>query len=386
MQRRRFLGIAGGSGAMLQARVARGQAPNRPEEVHPGVWKFRLGSVEPLTPVSTRRYLPAVAGLKELPGAGECPVRVTGTVSKRGCVVRIPLASNEGVYGYGLQLQSFVQRGGKKRLRVNADPKMDTGDSHAPVPFYLTTRGYGVLVDTARYATFYSGGKKIKNQPAGAERGEPSAIAADALPAAYRRAPFGDRTEVLVEVPEAEGVDVYVFGGPSMRLAAQRYNLFSGGGALPPRWGLGMWYRVKNDYGQQEVLQLAGEFRERGIPCDVIGLETSWETHAYSSSFQWSGKYPQAAEMIQQLSKRHYRLNLWEHAFTHPSSPIYQELLPHSGDYEVWAAWCPIFWGPMPAASSGRITSSTTWRSEFQAISWMSATTPTSRATGVFRR
>ena len=36
---------------------------------------------------------------------------------------------------------------------------MDTGDSHAPVPFYVTTRGYGVLVDTARYATFY-GGKK----------------------------------------------------------------------------------------------------------------------------------------------------------------------------------------------------------------------------------
>ena len=345
MKRRRFLGMAGGSGVWLQTRAARAQAPSRPEEVHPGVWKFRLGVAEAITPVSTRKYAAALAGLRDLPLAGGCPVQVTGAASKRGYLVRIPLGPNEGVYGYGLQLQSFVQRGGKKRLRVNADPKMDTGDSHAPVPFYLTTRGYGVLLDTARYATFYSGGKKAKNQPAGAQRGETSAISPDALPAAYKRAGFGDKTDVLVEVPEAEGVDVYVFGGPTIKLAAQRYNLFSGGGVLPPRWGLGMWYRVKNDYGRQDVLRLAGEFRDRKMPCDVIGLEASWETHAYSSTFEWSSKYPAPAEMIQQLAGQHYRLNLWEHAFTHPSSPIYRDLLPYSGDYEVWGGLAPDFLG-----------------------------------------
>ncbi|MCU1235657.1 MAG: glycoside hydrolase family 31, partial [Candidatus Solibacter sp.] len=342
MNRRRFVGIAAASGTAFQVRA---QSPARPVEVHPGVWRFRLGTAEAITPVSTRKYPPAAKGFAELPPAGACPVTVTGSVSKRGCLLHIPLAPNEMVYGYGLQLQSLVQRGGKKRLRVNADPTMDTGDSHAPVPFYLTTRGYGVLVDTARYTTFYSGGKRTKGQPAAAEHGEPAAIAADALPAAYRRYPINEPSQVLVDLPAAQGVDVYVFAGPTMKLAAQRYNLFSGGGALPPRWGLGIWYRAKGDYSQPEVLKLAGEFRDRKMPCDVIGLEPGWQTHAYSCSFQWSPKFPDPAAMVTQLTSRNYRVNLWEHAFTHPTSPIYHDLLPYSGDYEVWGGLVPDFLG-----------------------------------------
>ncbi len=143
MKRRGFLEIAGASGVCLQARAARAQGTGHPDEVHPGVWRFRLGAPEAITPVSKRSYPPAVSALRELPAAGTCPVEAAGTASKRGYLVRIPLGPAEAVYGYGLQLLSLAQRGGKKRLRVNADPKMDTGDSHAPVPFYLTTRGYG---------------------------------------------------------------------------------------------------------------------------------------------------------------------------------------------------------------------------------------------------
>jgi alpha-D-xyloside xylohydrolase len=47
--------------------------------------------------------------------------------------------------------------------------------------------------------------------------------------------------------------------------------------------------------------------------------------------------------MIAGLQQEHYHLNLWEHAFTHPSSPIYQPLLAHSGDYEVWGGLVPDF-------------------------------------------
>ena len=343
MNRRQFIGATGGAGTLLPARRGAAQSAPQPQQVYPGVWRFTFGAPEAITPVRTRRYAPAAGGFNSLPAVETCPVSVAGAGSSRGWLITIPLAPNEGVYGLGLQLQSFIQRGGKKRLRVNADPRMDTGDSHAPAPFYVTTRGYGVLVDTARYATFYCGGKKRKRPPGAEARSEPSAISPDALPAAYRRASFGDPTEVLVEVPGVAGVDVYVFAGPSLRQAVQRYNLFSGGGPLPPRWGLGMWYRVKNDYDQEEVLRLAAEFRERRIPCDVIGLEASWLTHAYSCTFVWSNKFPQPASMIGGLTRMHYRLNLWEHAFTHPTSPIYEPLFPHSGDYEVWGGLVPDF-------------------------------------------
>jgi len=145
-----------------------GQTPPAlaPVEILPGVWRFTFGTPEKITPVSTRHYPPATNGLAALPAVASCPVTVTATFSPRGSLVSVPLAGEEMIYGLGLQLQSFQQRGLKKRLRVNADPAMDTGDSHAPVPFYVTTRGYGVLIDTARYPVFYLGNKKHPPQPA----------------------------------------------------------------------------------------------------------------------------------------------------------------------------------------------------------------------------
>ncbi|MDP9348859.1 MAG: glycoside hydrolase family 31 protein, partial [Gemmatimonadota bacterium] len=168
----------------------------------------------------------------------------------------------------------------------------------------------------------------------------------DALPAAYGRFRFQNPSEVMVEVPRAQGVDVYLFAGPTMRLAVQRYNLFSGGGALPPRWGLGVWYRCERNFGQADVQRLAAEFRERRIPCDVLGLEPGWQTQAYSCSYVWSERFPDPRAMIGELDRAHYRLNLWEHAFTHPSSPIHDPLLPHSGDYLVWDGVVPDFLTP----------------------------------------
>jgi alpha-D-xyloside xylohydrolase len=340
MKRRHFLSVAG-----VAALPAAAQQPvPTPPPQHPGVWRFRLGTPEKITPVSTRHYAPASEF--PLPAVNHCPVGVTGKATSRGYLVRIPLAPYEMVYGLGLQLQSFIQRGLKKKLRVNADPVMDSGDSHAPVPFYVTTGGYGILVDTARYATFYCGNKTRKGESQPTPPAAGTAIGADALPAAYQRFAFERPSEVYIEIPEARGVDVYVFAGPDMRTAVQRYNLFSGGGALPPRWGLGMWYRAKSDYRQDQVLALAREFRSRKIPLDVIGLEPGWQTHAYSCTFVWSDKFPDPAAMTRELAGMGLKLNLWEHAFTHPDSPIHQALLPHSGDFEVWGGLVPDFLDP----------------------------------------
>ncbi len=325
------------------------QPTDQPTEVLPGVWRLTLGEPEEITPVRTRHYQPAAEALEALPHVDGCPILASGDATSRGYLVRLPLAAGEVVYGLGLQLQSFIQRGRKKMLRVNADPEMDSGDSHAPVPFYVTTKGYGVLVDTARYATFYCGNNKRRPEalPVKVEQDASGANAgANALPAAYARYGGGTPSEMLIEVPRAAGADVYIFAGPSLRQAVQRYNLFAGGGALPPRWGLGFWYRCKTDFKQADILTMASELRQRNIPCDVLGLEPRWQSQAYSCSFTWNEGIHNPPAMVTELAQEHYRVNLWEHAFTHPSSPIYETLLPHSGDYEVWGGLVPDFLTP----------------------------------------
>ena len=96
--------------------------------------------------------------------------------------------------------------------------------SRAPVPFYVTTFGYGLLIDTLRHAEFYCG--EAHPKPTRAVNANSVTVN---TPQQTRDRDEGVASRVLVEVPRAAGVDVYLFGGPSMLEAVQRYNLLSGG-------------------------------------------------------------------------------------------------------------------------------------------------------------
>ena len=113
----------------------------------------------------------------------------------------------------------------------------------------------------------------------------------------YSKALAEDQSsQILVDVPGPRGVDVYLFGGPTMLDAVKRYNLFSGGGANPPEWGLGFWYRASANAKDSDLIAFAQEFRDRKIPCDVLGLEPGWQTHAYSCTYAWNNeRFPHPA-------------------------------------------------------------------------------------------
>ncbi|MBQ2279129.1 MAG: glycoside hydrolase, partial [Clostridia bacterium] len=66
----------------------------------------------------------------------------------RGFLVEFPIEDDCHVFGFGLQLKQFDHRGRKLRLDVNADPVTNNGESHAPVPFFVTNKGYGMYFDT----------------------------------------------------------------------------------------------------------------------------------------------------------------------------------------------------------------------------------------------
>jgi len=329
----------------IKAESSSNAEPLRWKQVHPGIWRGTVGTPESNTPVGTRLVPPALENLASLPSITVAPLNsLSGMATTRGCLLRLPLEPDEMIYGFGLQFLSFEQRGKKKAIRVNADPTGDTGDSHAPVPFYVTSKGYGILVDTFRHADFYCGDARSKPTHAVASAG--GVVNA---PQDKKNLAMSDPGQVSIEVPRAAGVDVYLFAGPTILNAVQRYNLFSGGGPVPPEWGLGFWYRMEAHAAQERVLSLAEEFRERKMPCDVIGLEPGWQTHSYSCTFVWDpARFHDPKEFLSRAAALGYKVNLWEHAFTHPASPLFGKLLPHSGNYGVWGGLVPDFAG-LPA-------------------------------------
>lgn len=327
------------------------------KQVAPGIWRIRFGRPEKMTPVALREEKPDRAGLRRLPPAPACPLdpaRWRFLHTPAGCRIEIPVG-DEAFFGLGLQLKSLAQRGKKKTLRVNSDPVADTGDSHAPVPFLVAANGYGLLIDSLRYVSFYVA-SHVRRDPAPAPATAPAAVAGGAAAVAgstdelYAKPVAGN--VLVIWVPAARGVDLYLFGGPSAKNVVQRYNLFAGGGCLPALWGLGVWYRVHGGFTQAETLALARSFRERGIPCDVLGLEPGWQTKTYSCSYRWSPeRFPQPDAMTEELAGLGFKLNLWEHVFVHPTAPLHAALAPHSADYEVWGGLVPDLTRPPARAA-----------------------------------
>ena len=142
----------------------------------------------------------------------------------------------------------------------------------------------------------------------------------------------------------AQGVDIYLFSGPTMLDAVKRFNLYSGGGCLPPRWGLGFTQRVPTLYTSDQVINEARLFEERGFPLDFIGLEPGWQSRSYPCTLEWdSSRYPNPPAFVKTMKALGIRLNLWTNPYISSKASFYKEILPYTGSHTVWGGVVPDF-------------------------------------------
>ena len=215
-------------------------------EVAPGVWKGITGKPENYDLMKAAGAQPRLDALGKmvksvfpLVQAEIFAEQVDGKTA-----LRFPLQREEQLYGFGLNFQTVHQRGKILELHVDHYGGKDNGRTHAPTPFYVSSNGYGVFINSARYLKIYAGSgvrKDSKNPPVEKDRNTDRS---------WSSRPYSDAVEVLVP---AAGVEFYVFAGPTPLDAVRRFNLFAGGGVLPPRWGLGFTQRVRSLFTSEEV-------------------------------------------------------------------------------------------------------------------------------------
>lgn len=294
--------------------------------------KFTFGTPEAIVP---SRYCPDFRYIET--DVKYDPANFTFKTTARGCVLELPLKYGEEVFGFGLQLKGFNHKNHKLHLRVNSDPVANTGDSHAPVPFFVTTNGYGMYFDTTRYAEVHCGYSRSKSRSS-VPNNSIIATAEDL----YKKCGLQEDTFMSIEIPVAKGIDVYVFEGDTITDIVSQYNMMSGGGCKVPEWGLGVMYRCYAKFNEDDVIEQARYFKENNIPCDIMGLEPGWQSNSYSCSYVWDEeRFPNGGKVVRELRDMGLHVNLWEHAFVAGASPIYKDLAPYSGDYEVWKGLIP---------------------------------------------
>lgn len=321
----------------LSTSVFAQQTAFRWELIAPGVWKAVAGMSDKITPLAVADIQPRQDGLKKL-GGPSFPTALTESVHQETdgkTYLRFPLQKGEQLFGLGLNFKTVQQRGTIKTLHVDHYNGKDNGRTHAPIPFYVSSRGYGVLINSARYITVYAGtGVRTdsKDMPPEQNRNTQRDWSAQ---------PYSDAVEMVVPAP---GTEVYVFAGNTPMEVVQRYNLYCGGGTLPPKWGLGFTHRTPTLFTDEQVLKEVADFEAKGYPLSFVGLEPGWQSHSYPNSFVWdSTRFPQPKPFLDKLIQKNIRANLWINPYVSSHSPVYKAVLPYTGSHMVWVGRIPDF-------------------------------------------
>ena len=302
-----------------------------------GIWKISVGKQEKVTLLSELDITPQWKAIEEI---GDAPLAIDPKDVKTEVVdgktyIRFPLDKDEKIFGLGLNFKTVEQRGRVMRLHVDHYGGSDNGRTHAPIPFFVSSKGYGALINSARYIDVWVGTsvrQDSSNPPVAKDRNTDKDWTAQ---------PYSDNLEFLIP---AEGAEVIVFSGKTMLDVVRRYNLYNGGGCLPPKWGLGFWHRVPSLFTDTEIEREVQEFRDKGFPLNVVGLEPGWMTASYPCTYEWDNtRFPNPQAFTKKMKESNIQTNLWMNPYISPKGELYDRIKPYTSSHTVWCGIVPDY-------------------------------------------
>ncbi|MEL7599253.1 MAG: TIM-barrel domain-containing protein [Proteiniphilum sp.] len=119
--------------------------------------------------------------------------------------------------------------------------------------------------------------------------------------------------ETVFYSPVAEALDYTVFAGNGEEVIAS-YRELTGPAPMLPLWAYGYIHCRERYHTQEELLENARTFRQRGLPLDVIVQDWQyWGKHGWNAMRFDEERYPDPAEMVRQLHEMnlHMMISVW---------------------------------------------------------------------------
>ena len=111
----------------------------------------------------------------------------------------------------------------------------------------------------------------------------------------------------LVFQAETGPLSYYLFAGEDVNAILTRFTELTGRISLPPLWFLGYQQSRWSYYPQDRVLDIARQFRERNLPCDVIYLDIHYMDNF--RVFTWNKQhFPELEETIDKLHRQGFKV------------------------------------------------------------------------------
>lgn len=223
---------------------------------------------------------------------------------------QLDLAVGEVVYGLGERFGPVAKNGQTVDI-WNYDGGTSSEQAYKNIPFYLTTHGYGVLVNDPGHVSFEVGSEAVE------------------------RVQFST---------EGETLDYYLIYGPDPKTILERYTALTGRPTEVPAWSYGLWLSTSftTDYDEATVNSFIDGMADRDIPLSLFHFDTFWMRGFNWCDFEWDTEtFPDPDGMLARLHDRGLRVCVWINPYIAQQSPLFDEgmaagYLVKNPDGSVW--------------------------------------------------
>ena len=223
---------------------------------------------------------------------------------------QLDLGVGELVYGLGERFGPLVKNGQTVDI-WNADGGTSSEQAYKNVPFYLTNRGYGVLVNDPGHVSFEVGSEAVE------------------------RVQFSVPGEVL---------EYFVIAGPTPADVLRRYTALTGRPPVVPAWSYGLWLSTSftTAYDEATITSFIDEMAARELPVSVFHFDCFWMREFNWCDFEWDARvFPDPDGMLARLHERDLRVCVWINPYIAQRSPLFREAadagyLVRRADGSIW--------------------------------------------------
>ncbi len=226
---------------------------------------------------------------------GKTSLNYITTPQENYVAVQLEVDIDEKIYGLGERFTPFVKNGQIVDI-WNEDGGTSTEIAYKNIPFYLSNKNYGVLVNSTDKVSYEICSENV--------------------------------TKVQFSVP-GEILEYMVIGGSSMKNVLENYCSLSGKPALPPAWTFGLWLTSSftTSYDEETVMSFVNGMKERDIPLHVFHFDCYWMKENEWCNFDWDKKmFGDVDAMLHRMkTAENLKICIWINPYIAQKSPLFKE-------------------------------------------------------------
>ena len=204
------------------------------------------------------------------------------------------LTADEMIFGCGESATGLNKAGQKVNLFVTDPQGPETDQMYKPIPFFMSNRGYGMVMHTSAPVTCDCGATYI----------------------GLNKMFMGD-----------ENLDLFVFFGEPKDILDE-YTDLVGKPGMPPLWSFGTWMSRITYFSEKEGYDVAANIRKNKYPCDVIHFDTGWFDVDWQCDYKFSeNRFQNPQQMLKDLRSQGFHVCLWQLPYFTPKNRYFSELI-----------------------------------------------------------